>query len=92
VEQRREVAVRPGGDRARGRSGALGDARRPHLTDRQRQVATLFCSGLTYREVAAECGLSPETINPTLKAAARNLGAGNRIARAVLKPLLEGAA
>lgn len=76
------MAQQAGSDRPDGRS---------YLTDRQRQVAQLFCAGMTYREVAAECGISPETVNPTLKAVAAKLGAGKRIARAVLRPLLEQA-
>jgi DNA-binding CsgD family transcriptional regulator len=49
----------------------------------------LFASGKTYKEVAAECGIAPETVNPMLKAAARNLGLGGRIARSGLVEALE---
>jgi DNA-binding CsgD family transcriptional regulator len=45
------------------------------LTVRQQQVLDLFLSGLTYKEVAAHCGISPETVNPHLKAISRKLGA-----------------
>lgn len=53
------------------------------LTQRQREVLTLFCSGRTYKEVADLLDLSPETINPSLKQSARRLGAPG-IARATL--------
>lgn len=60
------------------------------LTNRQREIVTMFCSGMTYREVAADVGLSPGTINPTLKQAAKKLGAGG-IARETLKAAAEAA-
>lgn len=44
------------------------------LTARQREVLELFLSGLTYKEVAATCGIQPSTINPHLKVCARKLG------------------
>lgn len=53
------------------------------LTERQAAVLLGFCGGLTYREVAAELGLSPGTINPVLKAIARKRGS-KRIARRCL--------
>lgn len=54
------------------------------LTDRQRQVLDLFLSGLTYKEVAARCGISPETVNPHLRVIAKKLGATG-IARQTLR-------
>lgn len=59
------------------------------LTQRQQQVLDLFLSGKTYREVAEELGISPETVNPTLKACARKLGT-TKIARGVLAVLVVG--
>lgn len=53
------------------------------LTTRQRQIMSMFCSGMTYRQIATDLGLSPETINPSLKQSARRLGAPG-IARATL--------
>jgi DNA-binding NarL/FixJ family response regulator len=53
------------------------------LTKRQKQILTMFCSGRTGRQIAEELGLSPETINPSLKQSARRLGAPG-IARATL--------
>ena len=44
------------------------------LTARQSEVLDLFLSGLTYKEVAAACGISPSTINPHLKVCARKMG------------------
>ena len=44
------------------------------LTQRQGEILRLFCSGLTYRQVAEQLGLSPETINPSLKQSAKRLG------------------
>lgn len=58
------------------------------LTPRQREVLDLFLSGLTYKQVAARCGISPETINPHLKACARKLGT-TKISREVLSARLE---
>jgi DNA-binding CsgD family transcriptional regulator len=49
----------------------------------------MYAQGATYREVAEACGISPETVNPMLKAAARNLGLGRRIARAGLREALD---
>lgn len=54
------------------------------LTARQRQVLDLWNSGVTYRELAARLGISPETVNPHLKAIAKKLGAPG-IARAKLR-------
>lgn len=53
------------------------------LTTRQAEVLTSFCAGNTYKEVASELGLSPQTINPVLKAIARKRG-DHRIARRCL--------
>lgn len=53
------------------------------LTARQAQVLGLWLSGSPYRELAAELGISPETVNPHLKAIARKLGATG-ISRAAL--------
>lgn len=54
------------------------------LTARQRQILAMFCSGMSYRQVALALGLSPETINPSLKQSARRLGAAG-IGREVLR-------
>lgn len=54
------------------------------LTRRQHEVLSLFCSGLTYKQVADTLGISPETVNPSLKQSARRLGASG-IGRQVLK-------
>lgn len=53
------------------------------LTPRQRQIVEMFVGGRTYRQIAVELGLSPETINPALRQAARRMGAPG-IARATL--------
>lgn len=57
------------------------------LTPRQRQVVDLFLGGKTYREVAEDCGLSPETINPVLKAVRKKTGAKG-ISRKALREAL----
>lgn len=44
------------------------------LTRRQHEVLSLFCSGLTYRQVADHLDISPETVNPSLRQSARRLG------------------
>lgn len=66
----------------------MGYARGPMSTDtltsRQRQVLDLFLAGRTYKEVAATCGISPETVNPHLKNISRKLGASG-IAREELR-------
>ena len=58
------------------------------LTPRQQQITDLFLSGDTYKEVAAKCGISPETVNPTLKAVRVKLGASG-ISREALKTALK---
>lgn len=60
------------------------------LTSRQREILAMFCSGMSYREVASRLGLSPETINPSLKQSARRLGVGG-IGREVLRAAAEAA-
>ena len=59
------------------------------LTARQKQITDLFLSGKTYKEVAAECGISAETVNPTLKAVRVKLGATG-ISREALRTALKG--
>lgn len=54
------------------------------LTSRQKEVLDLFLSGQTYKEVAATCGISPETVNPHLRNISRKLGASG-IAREELR-------
>jgi DNA-binding CsgD family transcriptional regulator len=58
------------------------------LTQRQAQILQMFLDGMTYREIAAALGLSPETINPSLKQSARRLGAPG-IGREVLRAAVE---
>ena len=58
------------------------------LTPRQRQITDLFLSGKTYKEVAAQCGISPETVNPTLRAVRVKLGAEG-ISREALKAAMK---
>ena len=57
------------------------------LTPRQREITDLFLSGKTYKDVAAQCGIAPSTINPTLKAVRNKLGAKG-IARKHLRAAL----
>ena len=54
--------------------GRMDTTQRP-LTARQQQVLDLWLSGVTYRQLAAELGISTQTVNPHLKAIARKLGA-----------------
>jgi len=54
------------------------------LTPRQREITDMFLSGKTYKEVASHFGISPETVNPTLKAVRAKLGATG-ISREALK-------
>lgn len=58
------------------------------LTDRQRQIAELFVSGKTYKQVADECGISSGTVHPTLKTVAKKLGTDS-YSRAELKKALD---
>jgi len=60
------------------------------LTDRQRQIVSMYCSGWTWVEIAADLGISPGTINPTLKAVSRRLGGDGRFNRAYLSELGSG--
>ena len=57
------------------------------LTERQKQVLDLWMSGNTYRELAAQLGISAKTVNPHLKAIAKKLGAAG-ISRANLRAAL----
>ena len=45
------------------------------LTTRQEQVLKLWLAGVQYRELAAELGIAPGTVNPHLQAIRRKLGA-----------------
>jgi len=58
------------------------------LTPRQQQITDLFLGGKTYREVAEHCGISPETVNPTLKAVRKKVGASG-ISREALKEAMK---
>jgi DNA-binding CsgD family transcriptional regulator len=57
------------------------------LTPRQQEVLDLWLAGTTYRDLAAALGISPETVNPHLKAIAKKLGAAG-ISRSALKAAL----
>lgn len=57
------------------------------LTPRQQEVLTLWLAGTPYRELAAALGISPETVNPHLKAIAKKLGAAG-ISRSALREAL----
>lgn len=57
------------------------------LTPRQREITELFLSGKTYKDVAAQFGIAPSTINPTLKAVRKKVGAAG-IGRKHLKKAL----
>ena len=57
------------------------------LTPRQEQVLELWLSGVQYRELAAELGISPGTVNPHLQAIRRKLGAAG-ISRESLRAAL----
>lgn len=54
------------------------------LTARQQEVLDLWLSGSTYKDLAAALGISPETVNPHLKAIARKIGATG-ISRSALR-------
>jgi DNA-binding CsgD family transcriptional regulator len=54
------------------------------LTPRQKEVLDLWLAGTKYKELAATLGISPETVNPHLKAIAKKVGAAG-ISRAALK-------
>lgn len=58
------------------------------LTPRQREITDMFLSGKTYKEVAEHFGISPETVNPTLKAVRAKVGASG-ISREALKAALQ---
>jgi DNA-binding CsgD family transcriptional regulator len=57
------------------------------LTPRQQEVLDLWLAGTKYKDLAATLGISPETVNPHLKAIAKKLGAGG-ISRAKLRAKL----
>ncbi len=57
------------------------------LTTRQKEVLDLWLAGTKYKELAAQLGISPETVNPHLKGIAKKLGATG-ISRAALRAAL----
>jgi DNA-binding CsgD family transcriptional regulator len=57
------------------------------LTARQQEVLDLWLAGTKYKDLASALGISPETVNPHLKAIAKKLGASG-ISRAKLKAAL----
>ena len=59
------------------------DTRRP-LTARQKEVLELWLDDVPYKTLATTLGISPETVNPHLKAIAKKLGAAG-ISRVVLR-------
>jgi len=59
------------------------DTQRP-LTTRQQEVLKLWLEDVPYKELAAALGISPETVNPHLKAIRKKLGATG-ISRAALR-------
>lgn len=50
------------------------------LTDREREVAYLVAQGLSRKECARMCGISPNTVAEYLKSAYRKLGVRDRVA------------
>jgi len=54
------------------------------LTARQKEVLDLWLAGTKYKDLAGQLGISPETVNPHLKAIAKKLGAAG-ISRASLR-------
>lgn len=49
------------------------------LTPREEQVARSFSEGLTYKEIAAELGMSPSTARRHLESIYRKLGVSNKV-------------
>lgn len=54
------------------------------LTPRQKEVLDLWLDDVPYRALAEKLGISPETVNPHLKAIRKKLGATG-ISRAALR-------
>ena len=54
------------------------------LTRRQQEVLGLWLDDVPYKELAERLGISPETVNPHLKAIRKKLGAAG-ISRAALR-------
>lgn len=59
------------------------DTQRP-LTARQQEVLKLWLEDVPYRQLASALGISPETVNPHLKAIAKKLNATG-ISRSALR-------
>lgn len=59
------------------------DTKRP-LTARQQTILDLWLGGTQYKQLAAQMNISPDTVNPHLKAIAKKLGAAG-ISRAALQ-------
>lgn len=61
------------------------------LTDGQRQCLRLLYGRLSAKEIAAELGISPDTVNQRLAAARRKLGVSRSIEAARILAAAEGA-
>ena len=54
------------------------DAGRPELTQREQEIAALATEGMTNREIAAELGISENTVKTQLKRIFEKLGIRSR--------------
>ncbi|MFT5041322.1 MAG: RNA polymerase sigma factor (sigma-70 family) [Hyphomicrobiaceae bacterium] len=57
---------------------------KPKLTEREKETLRLVCCGLTNAQIAADLGVSRETVKSELKRIFRKIGVGNRTQAAVL--------
>jgi DNA-binding CsgD family transcriptional regulator len=60
------------------REREAGASRRPVLSERQRQVVTLYAEGLTRQEIAGALGIGVESVKSCLRDAADRVGVPNK--------------
>jgi DNA-binding CsgD family transcriptional regulator len=59
-------------------TGDNDDAMRPHLTDREAEVAQLVASGMSYRDIGEKLFISPKTVEHHVARIRRRLGVDSR--------------
>ena len=81
-------------DQTTGLDDKAADRVYSELTYREREVAALFASGMTYREIGAELTLATGTVRNMARVITEKMGVVNRVQAAVFiarRPLLEKA-
>lgn len=82
----KEVLSRPGNGRVKTDCRVIGSAEQVSLlTPQERRVAELVAQGLTNKEIARQCTISPETIKKHLQKIFEKLGINRRSQLAILQ-------